>query len=710
MHNVEQELRHAEAELRESEARFRSAFDLAGIGMALVSPEGAYLRVNASLCAMLGRSAEELLGTADDAITHAEDREVQSAEGCALLRGERDVVTYEKRYLHPRGEPLWVTVTLSLVRTDAGAPHYLLAQVQDVDQRKRLMTDLMAMNARYERYEAALTRLTMDQVATAGDAVDGLAEALHVISEVVAETLDVDRVGIWQLAADESAFVALDVYERAARRHAGGARIGKDEHPLVFGDQWTEQQVVAWTEEDRESPVAGFLQRVLVPDGVRSYLRAMVRNNGRWTGVLSVARRASLRPWASDEQSFLVAVSNIVAARFAQAGHRRVEQRIRESEKMAAIGQLAGGIAHDFNNLLAVIQGCSDLLLSQLPGDMADERELTSAVREAGQRASLLTRQLLLFSRSAPSVARVVRPNEVIAGLAAMLQRLLGEQLALALDLSPELLAVRIDPSQLEQVVMNLVVNARDAMPGGGRISVMTRNASTQEVLAQAPPSLAGSARRRRFIQLAVRDTGTGIAPEVLPRIFEPFFTTKSAGKGTGLGLATVYAIAENAGGFVTVTSRLGEGSSFAVWLPGTLDLLPHPADGRDAPPAGIAGATILLVEDEDAVRRIATRMLEQRSYVVVAAASADEALVLLERRGGDVDLVLTDVAMPSMGGGQLAERVRARWPSIPVVFMSGYHEDALLHGAAASQEQILIHKPFSGDALHQFVVEHLRR
>jgi PAS domain S-box-containing protein len=708
--SVERELRHAEAVLRESEARFRSAFDFAGIGMALVSPDGEFLRVNASLCTMLGRAALELLGTADEAITHADDREVQRAEACALLAGERDVVHYEKRYMHPRGEPLWVTVTLSLVRTDAGAPHYLLAQVQDVDQRKRLMTDLMAMNARYERYEAALTRLTMDQVAAAGDATDGLIEALHVISEVVAETLDVDRVGIWQLAADETAFVALDVYERAAGRHVSGGRLEKAEHPIVFDGALTDQQVVTWDERDLDSPFDSFIRRVLVPEGVRSYLRAMVRNNGRWSGVLSVSRRSTARPWAPDEQSFVVAVSNIVAARFAQATHRRVEQRIRESEKMAAIGQLAGGIAHDFNNLLAVIQGCSDLLLSQLPDELADERELTNAVREAGQRASLLTRQLLLFSRSVPSVARVVHPNDVITRLAAMLQRLLGEQVALSLELSQDLLAVRVDPSQLEQVVMNLVVNARDAMPGGGRISVVTRNASTEEVLAQAPPSLAGVARRRRFIQLVVRDTGSGIAPDVLPRIFEPFFTTKGAGKGTGLGLATVYAIAENAGGFVTVTSRLGEGSSFAIWMPGTLDVLAHAPGSDDAPVHETAGATVLLVEDEEAVRRIATRMLEQRGYHVLPAPSADEAIALLEHRHDEVDLVLTDVAMPGMGGGQLAERVRVRWPSIPVVFMSGYHEDALLHGAAESQQHILIHKPFSGDALHQFVAEHLRR
>ncbi|MBK6422748.1 MAG: PAS domain S-box protein [Gemmatimonadetes bacterium] len=378
---------------------------------------------------------------------------------------------------------------------------------------------------------------------------------------------------------------------------------------------------------------------------------------------------------------------------------RASEERLRQAHKMEAIGQLAGGVAHDFNNLLTVINGYAEILRAQLATD-SEAGESVHAILEAGQRAAALTGQLLAFSRKAMVQPRLVDLNEVVDAAARMLRRLIGEQVTFVSRLQPGLPPVRIDPGQIEQVVLNLAVNARDAMPDGGTLVV-----ETSELLVPAMITTeTGEFRAGHTVQLTVSDTGHGMSEEVRARVFEPFFTTKGVGKGTGLGLATVYGIIRQAGGHVEVSSAPGHGTSFRVLLP--VAAAAGQAAAEPPAPERPGTETVLLVEDEAAVRRLALVALERRGYRVLPAASAAEAMALATGHQGRLDLLLTDVVMPDMGGRQLAEALKARRPGLKVLFMSGYTDDTVLRDGLASPDQLFLQKPFSVAALGRRVRE----
>jgi PAS domain S-box-containing protein len=381
----------------------------------------------------------------------------------------------------------------------------------------------------------------------------------------------------------------------------------------------------------------------------------------------------------------------------------RLEEQLRQSQKMQAIGQLAGGVAHDFNNLLTVINGHSELLLMDHADTSDPLRAELVAIRDAGERAALLTRQLLLFSRKAVFEPRVLDVNSLLRQTSQMLRRLIGEDVRLTTVLSPSLYRVRVDPSQIEQVIMNLSLNARDAMPRGGRLTIETRNAFFTAEDSRAHPEL----KSGHFVHLRVTDTGSGMTSDVKEHLFEPFFTTKGPGRGTGLGLATVYGIVHASGGFVTVSSEVDTGTTFNVFLPAhEPDASAVPADAAGRRPVG-RGETVLIVEDEEGVRQIVRATMEMHGYTVLVASSGPEALRLIDGRQDTVDLLLTDVVMPGMSGTQLAEAILERRPGCRVVFMSGYNEDALVLDPAT---QAFIQKPFTPQVLARKVRELLDR
>jgi PAS domain S-box-containing protein len=373
---------------------------------------------------------------------------------------------------------------------------------------------------------------------------------------------------------------------------------------------------------------------------------------------------------------------------------KRLRDQIRQAQKMEAVGQLAGGVAHDFNNLLTVINGYTTLLLGQMSSE-APERDALLSVRDAGDRAAALTAQLLAFSRKAIVEPKVLDLNATADASIRLLRRLIGEDIRLEVALAPDLPKIRVDPGQLEQVVMNLVVNARDAMPTGGLLEVSTGVAlvpTTQSTESADVPS-------GRYVRLTVSDSGAGMSAEVKSHLFEPFFTTKGVGKGTGLGLATVYGIVKQAGGTITVDSDVGRGTAFHVLFPAVeREPAAAPADGPQATPAG--HETLLVVEDEDAVRRFTKLALEMQGYVVYEATSAATALALPHESLSTVALLLTDVVMPGTGGRQLADALRQRYPDMRVLYMSGYTDDAVVrHGLEAATDAFL-QKPFTPDAL----------
>ena len=373
---------------------------------------------------------------------------------------------------------------------------------------------------------------------------------------------------------------------------------------------------------------------------------------------------------------------------------RRLQQQVLQSQKMEAVGRLAGGVAHDFNNLLTVITSYSDLLLEDLaPGDA--KRDDLEQVRKAADGAAALTRQLLAFSRQQVVEPRVVSLNTVVEGLQKILRRVIGEDIEVTITLAPDLGSVRADVGQLEQVLMNLVVNARDAMPTVGRLTVETANVEHDPEYARDREAAAV----RRFAMLAVTDTGCGMDEATKARIFEPFFTTKETGKGTGLGLATVYGIVKQAGGFIWVYSEPGQGTSFKVYLP-AVDATAERTTAAATTPAPRGTETVLLVEDAAAVRAVTKQVLERQGYTVLEAPDGEAALRLAQRHRGVVHLLLTDVVMPRLNGRELAERLVRLRPDVKVLYASGYTDDSVVRHGILESGTAYLQKPFSPESL----------
>jgi nitrogen-specific signal transduction histidine kinase len=372
---------------------------------------------------------------------------------------------------------------------------------------------------------------------------------------------------------------------------------------------------------------------------------------------------------------------------------RKLEDQFRQAQKLEAVGRLAGGVAHDFNNLLTVINGYADVLLAGLP-PAAPTRDPLAAIRDAGERAAGLTSQLLAFSRKAIVEPKVLDLNEIIDQLARLLRRLVGEDVLLATALAPELSRVRADAGQLEQVILNLAVNARDAMPKGGRLTIETRNhllrAGDAPEYADLPPG--------NYVQLAVSDTGVGMTDEVKAQIFEPFFTTKEQGKGTGLGLAMVYGAVKTHGGHISAYSEVGVGSTFKILLPATTEA-PSGARTCEVRPAPRGAETVLVAEDDETVRKFTRLALETQGYAVLEGVGA-EALRVAARHSGPIHLLVTDVVMPQMGGRELAEVLRAAHPDLKVLYVSGYTDDAVVRHGIVEATDAFLQKPFTPLAL----------
>jgi two-component system, cell cycle sensor histidine kinase and response regulator CckA len=524
-----------------------------------------------------------------------------------------------------------------------------------------------------------------DDLGVLGDAIDQTAARLRSVTATLRARQEWFRM---LLEHGSDVILALDA----------GFRIGfaGPSLPRVLG--WTAAQVARrpladFIHPDDMDAVGAALETVLKRSGFGEPIAFRFRHaDGGWRSVEAIGNHPG--DWDGPEQ--IILTGRDITAR------ERLEGQLRQAQKMEALGRFAGGVAHDFNNLLTAIQGYTSLIMMDLaPHD--PHREDLEEIRKASERAAALTRQILAFSRRHVIEPMTIDLNQTIMDLERLVPRLIGEDVAVVIALDPELAAVRADPRQLEQVVLNLVVNARDAMPEGGRLTLET----AMDLVSESDPRASPDLPPGRYAVLTVSDTGTGMDPAIVPNIFDPFFTTKEPGRGTGLGLATVYGIVKQGGGHVEVDTAPGAGATFRLWFPAATAESAVAAAPSAASPGPRGSETVLLVEDEESVRVFASKALEKQGYRVLQARHGRDALLRLSEHDGPVHLVITDIVMPEMGGGELARRLAGERPEVPVLFMSGYTDDEVAQRGLGA-EQGFLQKPFTSDGLARKVREAL--
>jgi signal transduction histidine kinase/DNA-binding response OmpR family regulator len=568
---------------------------------------------------------------------------------------------------------------------------------------------LAAMNTAGERYQR---RSVEQQLAESQQRYRTLYEQQAVVAEFGTRALVADNAALF---ADAVAVVTktLDVkHASILERRTEGSQL-----VLRAGMGWSHDKVNVALVPISDDTVAGRTIRtrepVIVNDlqnddrfpsstslrdryHVRSAVAVIIPGPVQPYGVLG-AFDVQERQFTHDQVHFLQAIAHVLGSAIER---ERTELQMRQSQRLEAVGQLSGGIAHDFNNMLTAISGYSEIIRAGLPKGHALHEDVDEVLK-AAQRAAGLTRQLLAFSRQQVLQPRVLNLNDIVADTEKMLKRVIGENIDMSTDLAADLGLIKADPGQIEQVLLNLCVNARDAMPEGGQITIETQNVRLDLSLARNDVEKT----RKPYVMLAVSDTGIGMDAETRARIFEPFFTTKDPEKGTGLGLATVYGIVTQSGGDIWVYSEVGQGTAFKIYLPVVDEQADAVMTGKTAAPKR-GTETVLLAEDDPAVRRLAKRVLEDAGYTVLIAANGIEARDAARRHGGPIQLLMTDMIMPGISGAQLAEQLRKENQELRVLYTSGYTDSAVVRRGLVERGSFFLQKPFSAEGLAMKVRE----
>lgn len=614
---------------------------------------------------------------------HPEERGGVLASLHATIQSTDTLWTTEFRFLRTDGTYAYALNRGYIVRSDDGVPRRMIGAMIDMSERRQL-----------DRQRAAQLAVTI-----ALDESVSLGEAMPTILRVIGELKDWVFGSLW-LVDTHQKILRVDATWHSPSIHA-------DELAAVYrtvsvrsgiglaGQTWKAgtPRILADISEDTTFPTAYMAQQAKL----RGACAFPIHRGQDIMGVLEFYTQEVLR--ADDEQRQMLAD---LGAKISQFLHRKdLERQLRQSQKMEALGRMAGGIAHDFNNLLTVINSWSELLLEHASMEEKWQRGLTQ-IKEAGDKAAGLTRQLLAFTRHQVVEQQVMNLNERVMSIVELMQRVIGEDIHLAVNLDPHLGQVKADAGQIEQVIMNLVVNARDAMPQGGRLELQTRNVR----IAETDPARQEELHPGSYAVLSVRDSGCGMDAETMAHIFEPFFTTKERGKGTGLGLATVYGIIKQSGGNIAVKSEPNSGTTFTIYLPQPGDGPPEPHSKPAASPLFRGSETVLLVEDDEMVRGLAQVVLEAQHYTVLPARNAEEAIEVARRHAKVIDVVMTDTVMPGMGGPDLAERLMQLRPGLRVIVTSGYAGRGQEFIQSLGSQAAFLQKPYTPDMLTRKVRE----
>ncbi len=739
--------KQAEEALRESEARFRAIFEYAPVGIGMADLTGRVLQTNQALQVILGYSADEFKDMSTQELTHPDDLPESQRLLQEILAGKRQHYSVEKRYLRKDGGVVWAQVMVTLLRDVQGEPQYLLATVIDRTARKQAEEALRESEKRFRditEYAAEwvwevdaqgkylysspvveqllgyapeevlgkyfydfflpdqrekLKNAALAAFATKQPFRDFLNPNLHKNGQIV--WLSTSGIPILDEPGNLLGYrgADIDITERREAEALSRNLIASSPVGIYLIQKRKFQLVNQWFFTITGYSKDEFLN--LEPlDLVHPEDREATRENAvkMLRGLSSVPYEYRTITKGGETKWIMETLTSIqykgkraVLGYFMDITQRKaLEEQLLQAQKMEAVGRLAGGVAHDFNNLLMAITGYGELMRAKVHKGDPLYGHLENILK-AGDRAAALTQQLLTFSRRQIVHPQVIDLNRVVLDLEPMLRRLIGEDLDLEVVTDPRLGAVKADPGQLGQIIMNLVVNARDAMPQGGRLTLKTAavdfTVGCHSRFGLAPPGA--------YVMLVVQDTGVGMDEATQTHVFEPFFTTKELGKGTGLGLSTVYGIVKQSGGYLDLESKPGAGSTFTVYLP-RLDQVVEPPKVKIPITASFRGEeTVLLVEDEEVLRGLLAKFLRLYGYTVLEASHGGEALLTCERHQGPIHLMVTDVVMPQMSGRELADRLTPLRPEMKILYMSGYTEDALVQHGVADLSAAFLQKPF---------------
>jgi len=627
--------------LQESEERYRHLFENLNDAAFLADPEtGLIIETNKAGEELTGRTRDEIIGMHQTQL-HPPDKVEQYRQRFAEHVEKGRMADFDGDVVRKDGGTVPVAISASIV-TLAGK-EYILGLFRDITYRRQAEQATARAMERARKY------------------------------------FDVAGVMLLVIGTDE-------IVQLINRRGCEVLGYSRDE---VIGKNWFD---VFIPEAFRDNARELFSKLMASDEGIEHHEGSVLTKTGEQRDI--AWNYSVLRDQDGNVEGILCSGEHITE-------RQRLERQLRQAQRMEVVGRLAGGIAHDFNNLLTVITGYTELLLMKLP-ETDPNRLDVEEIEKAGRRAASLTQQLLAFSRRQVLMPKVLSLNDVVADVENMLRRTIGEDVEFVTVLDPDLGLVEVDPGQFSQIIMNLAINARDAMPEGGKLIIETQNVTLDESYTQTHPAVVPG----DYVMLAISDTGRGMDKETLSHIFEPFFTTKKKGEGTGLGLSTVYGIVKQSGGYVWAYSEPGEGTTFKVYLPWVQKpaTVEEQRTKRVELPHGTE--TILLVEDEDVVRGLAYRVLSESGYTVLQASNGATALQILKEHGDAIHLLVTDVVMPGMGGHDLAEQVQAQYPHIKVLFTSGYTNNTIVQRGILRKGVQLLSKPFTPNELSRKVRE----
>lgn len=700
-HGLEREIadrKLAEDALLASEREHRSIFDNATMGIYRSTVEGRLVKANNAFAKMMGYdSVEEVLrcDLRTDVYFYPEQREKLIAERYPAGSADGLEILWKKK----DGSPIWVNLNAKAVTDASGNTAYFDTCINDVTKRVHAEESLFEANQRaLKDYEQLVERIaSLGQ--TLGNARE-LETIFRALRDFAVVSVPCDGLVISLYDSDKetrrAAYCWTDEQEFDPKEVADvPVRDGMTSRAIKSGAVVIDNNFERELRTRTNIVSIGNITEEQMP---RSALSAPMTVMGRTVGCIEVQAREA-DSYEQEHATAMRMAANLVATAVENVSlierEQAKEEQLRQSQKMEAVGQLAGGIAHDFNNLLTAITGYSELSLREVDSHHPLYPKLTE-IKKAGDRAASLTRQLLAFSRKQILQPKVLDLNAVIPEMEKMLRRLIGENIVLKTALDRSLGQVKADPGQIEQIVVNLCVNARDAMPAGGRLTIETTNVSLEQAYRNQQVHI----RAGNYVMLSVSDNGCGMDAETQARIFEPFFTTKELGKGTGLGLSTVYGIVKQSEGTVWVYSEVGKGTTFKIYLP-RVDEVNQTADqDKQLRRVPRGHETILVVEDEDIVRALSTEILEKQGYHVLSAPNGREGLRLCREFGGRIDLLITDVVMPQMSGRELTAELAVVRPETRVLYMSGFTDDAIVRHGVLDEDVFFIQKPFSPDAL----------